>query len=115
MLTTGARWKDLPKEYPSKATVHRWLTRWEDEEVWKDVWRALLGILSANERLELEEAFLDASFSGAKKGAKPSGSLSAERARSSWFWSAARVYLSEFRLPLRPPARPRSPRPRSTN
>src|SRR5580765_7741723 len=66
MLTTGARWKDLPKEYPSKATCHRWLTRWEDEDIWKDVWRSLLGVLTAKQRLNLEEAFLDASFSGAK-------------------------------------------------
>ena len=114
MLTTGARWKDLPKDFPSKATCHRWLTWFEELGVWKDIWRGVLGALSEKQRLSLEEAFLDASFSGAKKGAKQSGSLSAERARSSWFWQAARVYLSEFRLPLRPPRKPRSPSRRST-
>ena len=91
MLTTGARWKDLPKEYPSKATCHRWLNWFEELGVWKDIWRAVLGELSEKQRLSLEEAFLDASFTGAKKGAKQWGSLSAERARSLWGASGFRV------------------------
>ena len=28
ILRTGARWKDLPKAFPSYQTCHRWFSKW---------------------------------------------------------------------------------------
>jgi len=45
ILQTGAAWRFLPDEFPSPATCWRRLKQWEDEGVWLDAWRALLGAL----------------------------------------------------------------------
>ena len=42
VLRTGARWRDLPAEYPSGVTCWRRLRRWEDEGVWREAWQQLL-------------------------------------------------------------------------
>jgi transposase len=34
ILRTGARWKDLPKPYPSPSTCWRRLRAWEDQAIW---------------------------------------------------------------------------------
>ena len=77
ILRTGARWKDLPKRYPSPSTCWRRLRLWEDEGVWLDVWRKFLADLDEKSLLDWEEAFIDGSFAPAKKGAlgleKPKG------------------------------------------
>jgi len=73
VLQTGAAWRFLPDEYPSPATCWRRLKQWEDEGVWLNAWRALLGALDAEGLLKWDEAFLDGSFAPAKKGARRSG------------------------------------------
>ena len=44
-------------------------TQWEEEGVWLDAWRALLGALDEEGLLKWDETFLDGSFAPAKKGA----------------------------------------------
>ena len=101
VLRTGARWRDLPERYPSPVTCWRRLGEWERQDVWLTVWRAFLSELDGRGQLDWSEAFLDATFAPAKKGALASASHARVRARSSWYWSTARVFLSEctFRLP----------------
>ena len=103
VLRSGARWRDLPAQYPSPATCWRRLRQWEELGVWERVWRALLGTLDQKGLLKWEETFLDATFFPAKKGGSLSVKRSAARARKPWYWPMARVYLSEFasRLPRR--------------
>jgi len=38
VLRTGARWKDLPAEFPSPSTCWRRLKQGEEEDVWLGVW-----------------------------------------------------------------------------
>lgn len=95
VLRTGARWKDLPAQYPSPATCWRRLRDWEEAGVWLALWRAFLATLDARGRLAWEETFADGSFAPAKKGALPSAKPSGARARSGWWWSTARVFLWE--------------------
>ena len=52
MLRSGARWRDLPEEFPSPATCWRRLRDWEEQGVWLDIWRAFLSEL--NERGQLD-------------------------------------------------------------
>lgn len=81
VLRSGARWKDLPPPFPSGVTCWRRLRDWEKKGIWRAAWEALLGVLDERGRLDLEEAYMDATFRAAKKGATESASPSAGRAR----------------------------------
>jgi len=95
ILRTGARWQDLPDRYPSPSTCWRRLQRWEEEDIWLEIWRALLSTLDERKQLDWSEAFADGTFAPAKKGgrgwAKPSGG----KVQSAWWWSTAKVFLWE--------------------
>ena len=95
VLRSGARWKDLPREYPSPSTCWRRLQQWEEQGLWLKIWRAFLAELDAAGRLDWEETFADGSFAPAKKGASASEKPNAERVRSGWWWSTAKVFLWE--------------------
>lgn len=111
ILQTGAAWRFLPGEFPSPSTCWRRLQRWQDEGVWLEAWRALLGALDENGLLRWDETFLDGSFAPAKKGASRSAKPSAARARSGWYWQTVKVFRWEFgwKVPLRQKLRLRKP------
>jgi transposase len=93
VLRTGARWRDLPAEYPSGATCWRRLRQWEDEGVWLEAWQQLLAALNHRQLLQWDETFLDGSFVSAKKGALLLEKPSVGRGQSGWYWSMARAFL----------------------
>src|SRR5213082_3535067 len=68
ILQTGAAWRFLPDEFPSPATCWRRLQQWEQEGVWLNACRTLLGALDEEGLLKWDETFLDGSFATAKKG-----------------------------------------------
>ena len=107
ILRSGARWKDLPEQYPSSSTCWRRLRDWEEAGVWLKIWRIFLGELDEQGRLDWEETFADGSFAPAKKGARALEKPNAERVRSGWWWQAAKVFLWEFNLPAHPRTRRR--------
>lgn len=77
VLRSGARWRDMPKHFPSGTTCWRRLKEWEAAGVWEAVWQMMLGELDEQHRLDLEETIGDGTFIPAKKGelwsARPSG------------------------------------------
>lgn len=95
VLKTGARWRDLPAEYPDPSTCWRRLRDWHETGLLKDMWRAFLSELDAEGVLDWEETFVDATFIPAKKGARRSEKRRGARERSTWWWSMARVFLWE--------------------
>jgi transposase len=96
ILKTGARWRDLPRDFGVSSSVcWKRLQDWEEQGVWLRLWRAFLAELDAQDKLDWDEVFLDGSFASAKKGALASAKPSVARARSGWWWSTARVYLWE--------------------
>lgn len=101
VLRSGARWKDLPHEYPSATTCWRRLREWEDAGVWLAIWRAFLSELDDAGQLDWHEVFADGTFAPAKKGVPRSARPNAARVRSLWWWQTARVCLSESNLPRR--------------
>ena len=109
VLRSGARWKDLPKRYPSPSTCWRRLKMWEEDGTWLRVWRTFLAELDEAGVLDWQEAFADGSFAPAKKGGLRSARRSGVRGRSGWWWSTARVFLWEA-----PFIRPRPQKPRSS-
>jgi len=114
VLRTGARWRDMPPEFPSGPTCWRRLRKWEEEDVWLDLWRAFLSELDDRGKLDWSETFMDGSFAPAKKGASASARPSAAREQSGWWWSTARVFLWEANLPRHRPRRSSSRSRRST-
>ena len=109
VLKTGARWCDLPSEYPSPATCWRRLRRWDEDGTWERIWRAFLTELDARGRLAWETAFIDGTFASAKKGALTSDPPSAGKVQSAWYWWSVRVFLWEYASP-----RPRRLKSRSS-
>ena len=101
VLRSGARWRDLPRGYPSASTCWRRLQEWQEADVWLSTWRAFLGELDAQGQLDWHEVFADGTFAGAKKGGPWSEKPNVERVRSLWWWQTARVCLWESNLPRR--------------
>jgi transposase len=94
ILGTGAQWRELPKKYPPYQTCHRRFQQWVQTGKLEKVLRKLAQRLRAEGRLNLEEAFIDATFVAAKKGASPSVLPSEARGRRSRLSPLATVYLS---------------------
>ena len=112
VLQTGAAWRFLPDEYPSPSTCWRRLKQWEEEGIWLNAWRTLLGALDSKGLLKWDEAFLDGSFAPAKKGAMQSAKPSVVKAQSGWYWETVKVFRWEFgwKVPLRQKLSLRTPR-----
>lgn len=102
ILRSGARWQDLPDEFPHPSTCWRRLRDWEEQEVWLEIWRAFLSELNERQQLNWSESFLDGSFAPAKKGASEWAKPAGGKARSGWWWSTARVFLWETTFTLHP-------------
>src|SRR3954469_11085548 len=114
ILQTGAAWRFLPEEFPSPSTCWRRLKQWEDQGVWLEAWRTLLGALDREGLLKWDEAFLDGSFAPAKKGALRSVKPSVAKAQSGWYWSTVKVFRWEFGWKVPLPMKLRLRKPRST-
>jgi|SRR5215469_3337398 len=94
VLGTGAQWRELPQRYPPYQTCHRRFQQWVRDGKLEKILHVLAGELQARGKLKLEEAFIDASFTGAKKGALPSGPPSAARGQKSSLSPMITVFLS---------------------
>ncbi|HEY6264797.1 MAG TPA: IS5 family transposase [Candidatus Acidoferrum sp.] len=69
VLRTGAPWHDLPSRYPPYQTCHRRFQSWQRSGLLTRLLQKLAEDLRDRGKLDLSESFIDASFSGAKKGA----------------------------------------------
>lgn len=68
ILDNGAKWKDLPKRFGSKSSVHRWFLRWVKEGVFERIMRAVGQVVEEQGSYRLYECFVDGTFSKAKGG-----------------------------------------------
>ncbi len=94
ILRSGARWCDLPERFPPYQTCHRRFQEWvRDGRLLKGLER-LAGDLQTRGKLDLSECFIDGTFIVAKKGASEWERPSGVKARSSWQWQTALVFLS---------------------
>ena len=94
ILRTGARWKDMPDEFPPYQTCHDRFTEWVDSKTIDRILRALLADLQERGKIDLSEAFIDGTFASAKKGAVTLVQQSAEKGPRSWQLRSAMVFLS---------------------
>jgi transposase len=102
ILHSGARWQDLPDEFPHPSTCWRRLRDWEEHDIWLNIWRAFLSELNERQQLQWSESFLDGSFAPAKKGAREWAKPAGGKAQSGWWWSTAGVFLWETTFTLHP-------------
>jgi transposase len=66
VMGTGAQWRELPRQYPPYQTCHRRFQQWVREDKLERILRVLAEELHARGKLQLEEAFIDASFTGSR-------------------------------------------------
>ena len=70
ILRSGARWQDLPDEFPSPATCWRRLRDWEERGIWLTIWRAFLAELNQRGQLDWSESSGRQFRSSEKRGCK---------------------------------------------
>lgn len=68
VLDNGAKWKDLPGQFGSKSSVHRWFLRWVKEGVFERLMRSMGRMVEEQGSFRLYECFVDGTFSKAKGG-----------------------------------------------
>ena len=68
VLDNGAKWKDLPRKYGSKSTVHRWFRKWVEASVFEALMIKAGACVEEVGGFKLYECFVDGSFSKAKSG-----------------------------------------------
>ena len=98
ILKTGARWKDLPRDYPPYQTCHRRFQQWVREGVVERALQLLAEDLRERGGIDINEAFIDGTFSSAKKGAFLLARRSAARGPRSWQWRTLMVFQSRYAL-----------------
>jgi len=96
ILGSGAQWSEMPAKYPSYQTCHRRFQQWVGEDKLVEVLRLLARQLHERGKLSLDEAFVDATFASAKKGASRSVQPSAARAQRSSLSPLVTVFLSPY-------------------
>lgn len=105
VLRTGAQWYALPDCYPPFQTCHRRFQNWVRSGVMRKILESLLEHLKASGFVQMAEAYIDGSFSPAKKGAIKSGKQRKARAPKSWQLQTALVFLSPAVLKMLPPTK----------
>lgn len=68
MLDNGAKWKDLPAEFGSKSSVHRWFQTWVRAGVFETIMRDAGQLVEDRGEYRLYECFIDGTFSKARGG-----------------------------------------------
>lgn len=96
VLGTGAQWRELPEKYPPFQTCHRRFQQWIRSGKLEEALRLLARMLYEQGKLNLEEAFVDATFASAKKGASRSALPAAARAPRSSLSPLVTVFLSPY-------------------
>lgn len=68
MLDNGAKWKDLPRRFGSKSTVHRWFSKWVRDGVFEAIMRDAGRCIEERDGYRLYECYVDGTFSKARGG-----------------------------------------------
>ncbi len=68
VLDNEARWKDLPRHFGSKSSVHKYFTLWTRAGVFENIMRDAGELIEERDGYRLYECFIDGTFSKAKGG-----------------------------------------------
>jgi transposase len=98
VLKTGARWKDLPKDYPSYQTCHRRFQKWAESGVFHGIIQALVRDLEQRGKIDLTETYIDATYVDAQKGGGVSVKPNVVTGPRSWQSQIVGLFLSPLAL-----------------
>lgn len=98
ILKTGAQWREIPDRYPPYQTCHRYFQCWSRLGILGKLLRKLAQDLIERGELDIEEGFIDGSFSTAKKGVLELVRQSGAKGARSWQSQTAIVFLSQYAL-----------------
>ena len=93
ILRTGAPWADLPGRYPPYQTCHRRFQDWSKSGVFKKLLAALRKDLDERGGLKVDEALIDGTYAGAKKGGLVWAGRGEGPPTRSWQCQTAMVFL----------------------
>jgi transposase len=96
ILGSGAQWSEMPAKYPPYQTCHRRFQQWVRNGKLVEVLGLLARHLHERGKLKLDEAFVDATFASAKKGASRLARPGAAKAQRSSLSPLAMVFLSPY-------------------
>ena len=68
ILDNGAKWKDLPRHFGAKSSVHKYFTLWVRAGVFEGIMRDAGALVEQRGGYRLYECFIDATFSKARGG-----------------------------------------------
>ncbi len=68
ILDNGAKWKDLPRQFGSKSSVHKYFTLWVRNGVFENIMRDAGELVEQRGGYRLYECFIDPTFSKARGG-----------------------------------------------
>ena len=68
ILDNGAKWKDLPRHFGAKSSVHQYFKLWTRAGVFEDIMRDAGELVEERGGYRLYECFVDATFSRARGG-----------------------------------------------
>jgi len=77
MLDNGAKWKDLPRQFGTKSTVHRWFKKWVRDGVFEAILRDAGRCVEERDGFKLYECFIDGTFAKARGGGDGIGATKA--------------------------------------
>lgn len=77
VLDNGAKWKDLPREFGSKSSVHKYFMLWTRAGVFEAIMRDAGRFIEERNGFRLYECFIDATFSKARGGGDGIGATKA--------------------------------------
>jgi transposase len=105
VLRSGARWKDLPRCFPSYPTCWRRFVEWTTDGTLDRAHHRLVRLLDESGQINWEEGFADGTFASAKKGAIALGQPAGARGPRSW--SSPTAMESRWRPTSKRPTTPR--------
>ena len=62
ILDTGSQWRNLPKEFPPKSTVHYWHQRWSEDGMYELMATFLAQEAYDTDLINLAQSFIDGTF-----------------------------------------------------
>ena len=68
ILDNGAKWKDLPRRFGTKSTVHRWFQTWVRDGIFEWIMREAGRCVEERGGYRLYECFIDGTFAKARGG-----------------------------------------------
>ncbi len=68
ILDNGAKWKNLPRRFGTKSTVHRWFQTWVRDGVFERIMRQAGRCVEQRGGYRLYECFIDGTFAKARGG-----------------------------------------------